>query len=254
MTREAELLGEILARPDDDAPRFELASLLEKRGDPRGGFIKLQLEVHAYRLEHRGAGDRIWTVKKLIAKHGANWAGEVAKLVTKYEFRRGFVDHVTLDARAFLDRAEMLFSLAPILHIALRDVPADASVLFASPHLARMRSLRLASNRLGDAGCRALAASPYLGNVRWLDLSRNAIGADGLEALCATAGLPSLRFLWFEGNHVDDPTPRPPDFDGNTQVTDVHITQQARDLAARYGPRPWLTDPPDSWPANSDEY
>ena len=41
---ETELLAEIYAAPDDDAPRLVYADWLQERGDPRGEFIALQLE------------------------------------------------------------------------------------------------------------------------------------------------------------------------------------------------------------------
>ena len=41
----------------------------------------------------------------LLAEHGQTWSQPVRHLVTAPEFRRGFVDSVTMDVRLFLERS-----------------------------------------------------------------------------------------------------------------------------------------------------
>jgi uncharacterized protein (TIGR02996 family) len=91
------------------------------------------------------------------------------------------------------------------LGVAVRGEPdADrlraAEALAGSPHLARLTSLGLFSNRLGDAGARALAASPHLANLVDLDLDSNEITDAGSEALLASPHLAGLRRVKLEGN------------------------------------------------------
>ena len=69
----------------------------------------------------------------------------------------------------FLAKAPELYRRAPILHLNLTEVRAVAAELFASPHLARIESLSLAGNGLGDAEVALLAGSRHLGNLTWLD-------------------------------------------------------------------------------------
>ena len=123
-----------------------------------------------------------------------------------------------------------------------------AGRLFGSPHLRQIRTLSLLRNELGDAEVELLAASPHLGELRWLDLGLNRIGAAGLEALAASPNLPRLEWLGFRVNAVDDPTPQHADeYDADSAV--------ARELQARYGPRPWLSaHSRPEWPPDRDCY
>lgn len=243
----------ILADPDADEPRRHLAALLEAQQDPRGRLIQLQLEIVAFR--RRGASPPLamrTEADQLITQHGASWAGRLAHEVAAHEFRRGFVEHVTLVARAFLTKAERMFALAPIRHLTLTDVKPVAAMLFASPHLGRMRSLSLSGDRLGDDGVAALARSPHVGGLRWLNLDGNAITRVGLDALASSNTLTSLRFVSFRGNSAGDPTPFPQLPDGWSDWSDPGFTELGRELIARHGPVAWLAQSPPGWPMDRD--
>src|SRR5690348_15259175 len=78
--------ADIIAHPDDDAPRLILADWLEDHGDEhtaaRAEFIRLQIELAGLgeddprraALERRGKG--------LLAGHEKAWLGRLADLVT----------------------------------------------------------------------------------------------------------------------------------------------------------------------------
>ena len=51
-----------------------------------------------------------------------------------------------------------------------------------SPQVAKLHTLDLHDNRIGDAGTAALAASPHLANLAELDLGRNRIGDIGAKS------------------------------------------------------------------------
>jgi uncharacterized protein (TIGR02996 family) len=88
----------------------------------------------------------------------------------------------------------------------------DLARLAASPHLTGLRTLRLTSNGLGNAGVRALTQSDKLAALEVLDLSGPGyyesyyedpiINAAGMEALAGWAGLAHLRSLTLEGHDV----------------------------------------------------
>jgi hypothetical protein len=108
------------------------------------------------------------------------------------------------------DTLELLFNIM---------TPARVAALAADPRLARVRTLVLHDNRLGDAGLAALLASPHLAverlavrhneirdlaalaawpglaSVRALDLSSNPLGASGVRALTLSPHLGALRIL-----------------------------------------------------------
>lgn len=243
----AALLQAVVDAPTDDAPRAAYADAIAASDPERAELIRIQLVVARARKTHTeppgGAPNREGT---LIRAHGAAWAGDVKPLVAKWQFLRGFVEVVTLDAAAFLAHAAELYRRAPVLHLDLTGVKPVAAALFASPQLGRIQSLRLAGNALGDAEAAALAGSPHLGNLAWLDLSRNQIGAAGLEALAASDRLPRLGYLGFAANAIADPTPQHADeYDATSAV--------AAQLQARYGPRAWLdARRRPSWPPERD--
>src|SRR5437879_5206671 len=91
---------DILEHPDDDAPRLIFADFLEERGEPAGlaqaEFIRLQIELEQPQEE----GPRLWAMRRreaeLLAAHRATWTGALREQVWAEEFRRGFVEGVTL--------------------------------------------------------------------------------------------------------------------------------------------------------------
>jgi type IV pilus assembly protein PilB len=95
-------LGAIYAEPDDDAHRLAYADWLEERGDPRGEFIHVQCwlarmddgDPHYSRLRERE--------QELLDQHREEWLGELRSLARQSTFRRGFLDEVALEPRAFL--------------------------------------------------------------------------------------------------------------------------------------------------------
>src|ERR1700735_2152995 len=93
------LLAEILATPDDDAPRLVFADWLEEHGDiDRATFIRLQIRqapldgswqlvpVYAERNELERQ------VKELLSRHEEEWLASVPRSLRKGKavFHRGF--------------------------------------------------------------------------------------------------------------------------------------------------------------------
>ena len=92
---EAQLLADVYANPDDDAPRAVYADLLTSRGDPRGELISLQL------LPKPGKPQRD-RVKQLLREHQMVWLGELADVALASDLRyvRGFPAALSLDGGA----------------------------------------------------------------------------------------------------------------------------------------------------------
>jgi uncharacterized protein (TIGR02996 family) len=241
------LLHAVVDAPADDAPRLAYAGAIAATDPERAELIRIQIALARARKARTPLdGPSLRREHELLDAHGAAWAGDIRSLVAKLQFLRGFVEVVTLDAAAFLARADELYRRAPVLHLDLTGAAPVAAPLFGSPHLARIKSLNLTANALGDAGAALLAGSPHLANLEWLDLSRNQIGAAGLEALAASDRLPRLGYLDFSANAIDDPTPQHADeYDAESTV--------AKQLQARYGQRAWLDATPRStWPPPRD--
>lgn len=78
-----------------------------------------------------------------------------------------------------------------------------ARALLRSPHLARLRHLRLHENTLGDAGAIAIARS-RMRSIEDLDLQACAIGDDGVSELAGSPNVRAARRWRLGGNPIGD--------------------------------------------------
>ena len=259
---EAAFRRAVLADPADDAPRLIYADWLDEQGDPRGEFMRVQCRLAELLPGDEAVGDLRRREQELLDRHGPVWRSALPPLLRNEFFVRGFVESAHLTVRELLDRGGELFGSAPIRHLHLRpfgwsagragDIASltqlaqlsrngcllwspsragDIASLTASPYLARLESLDLGGNGLGDdeatmlsmaahlgglkslllrengigdAGAAALARSPHLAGLAVLDLAGNRVGTAGATALAASAHLGSLARLDVTGNPVDD--------------------------------------------------
>ena len=240
---------DVVSAPLDDTPRLAYAEAVQDADPERTEFIWMQIEQRRLRRD-RSNDERRQEISLrtfyLSSDRRAEWAREVRTLVTGYQFFRGFVEAVWMDAATFLARAAELYERAPVLQLYLSDAAPVAQQLFASPYLRRIRGLSLLRCELGDAEAGLIARSPYLSELEWLDLGLNHIGAAGVTALAASAGLPRLGYVDLLGNAIDDPTPRHADeYDADSRF--------AAELQARYGHREWLSAHTRAvWPPDRD--
>jgi uncharacterized protein (TIGR02996 family) len=246
----------VLDHPEEDAPRLAYADVVADRDPERAELIRIQVELARGRRTHtRPASWSSLYRRQLALLHrcGAEWAAPVQGLAVAHDFRRGFVEEVTVEAAVFLARAAELYRRAPIRHLTLRSARGLTGPLFASPALARLESLSLYKNAIGDEGAAQLADSPHLAGLRWLDLGFNDIGMTGLEAIAASSKLPALGYLGFQGNKVDDPTPSIGGIEDSGVVHDMEYPALGKELVRRFGGRAWLTTPVRSdWPPDRD--
>jgi uncharacterized protein (TIGR02996 family) len=204
MVDEATLLQAILDEPDDDAPRLIYADWLEEHGDPRGEFILVQCALARCPLTDRRRPGLLARERTLLARYKDEWAGPLGDLVREGEFRRGFLDAVSLSADVFLAQAETLFAVAPVREVHLREAGWLMKELAACPYLERLRVLSLAENDLAPAELEVFAGSPHLGGLKALKLWQNNLGAAGAGSLAASASLAALEELDLWKNDLGD--------------------------------------------------
>src|SRR4051794_11232974 len=98
-TAEGAFLEAIREQPDDDTPRLMYADWLEERGDERGEFIRVQCELARMDEEDERRPALEMREGLLRAGHERTWLAEVQEAargaLTRWEFRRGFVESVT---------------------------------------------------------------------------------------------------------------------------------------------------------------
>jgi hypothetical protein len=231
--------AEILAHPEEDAPRLRYAELV---GGDLASFIRVGLIERDGRREgvHHGPAAQPMRPGPAELASRPEWHLDVLPLVDAFEFGRGFIERVTLTAQAFLERASVIYAKAPVLHVQLTRAQGQCAALAASPHLARLRALDLSLNRLEDADAIALSASPHLAQLRWLELSKNAIDTAGVEALAAAtrARLPRLRYLGLGLNRCRDPVDEW--WQDENGVVNFSSRPEGNLLESKYGPLPWV--------------
>jgi uncharacterized protein (TIGR02996 family) len=194
---ERRLLDAVLADPDADAPRLAYADWAEKQGDTaRADGIRQQLTELGpdNRIKQDQNKDLVHPVilSKLFAPFGAK------DLVV----RRGFVEGMSLSGRAFISLGGDILRLTPLREVRLVAVQPFTDELARCPHLARLRRLDLAGNRIGARGVRELSESAYLGGLRELGLSANDPGREGLARLVAAPWLGNLAGLELADNTI----------------------------------------------------
>jgi hypothetical protein len=183
-------------------------------------------------------------------------------LLDREQFYRGFVEHVAMKASRFLELADELYSLAPIRHLTLtyckgldhRDTGLWKALL-ESPHLDRIRSLKLPVrafgldnehtelNRLTDADLELLAASTHLRGLAHLDLEDEThLTVRGFDALAASRNLPALSFVGHDINRYGRAGSFTfGDFGKATrELADRPLARYAPEIEARRGRVVWL--------------
>jgi uncharacterized protein (TIGR02996 family) len=195
LTQEEAFLQAILEHPDDETPRRIFSDWLQEQGDPRGEFILAQCELAAMPRHDPRWPDLADREKELREAHGKTWAGTLADLVTSYEFRRGFVERVTLPAATFLQKGRRLFEKAPLRDVRLLPALSGPRLdeVAACPHLDRLAALDLQGWRLFDDGCEVFVNQLIqLDGLTSLNLRATGIGVRGLTLILESPRLPHV--------------------------------------------------------------
>lgn len=225
-------LEDIIANPEDNAPRLIYADWLEDHGDPdRAEFIRGQIAMEGP-LPTAARDTLVARGNELLEHHGTKWANSIHGLVKDYTFRRGFVAEVAVSSDQFLDHATKLAPLAPIQAIHLEASAEDLERLLQVSLFTRVTRLEIRGHGLGDQGVERLARSPNLGTLEWLilhhcgltpvsaqyliqmplqslkrlNLGANDLQDEGLAILCTSSDLTALEYLGLGGNELGNGT------------------------------------------------
>jgi uncharacterized protein (TIGR02996 family) len=202
-------LKDIIAHPGENTPRRIFADWLEENGDPdRAEFIRLQCELAQLTEDD----DRRWDLEEregqLLRRHGKGWAGPIRHLVKRWQFRRGFVEAITIRAADFLEHADDLFRLAPVCRVRLLDAPGQLADLARSPHLGRLEGIDLRHNQIPLTRFKTLIRSRRLGELKSLGLrGTNLCNRQGWTLLGSLEQLSSLTSLDVSDHHTRPRTP-----------------------------------------------
>jgi uncharacterized protein (TIGR02996 family) len=217
MTHADAFLRDILAHPDDDAPRLIFADWLEEQGDPnsvaRAEFIRVQCALAGGQLPEQQRVELVRREQQILDEWDEEWVRPIGRLVKNWEFHRGFINEVTMFQNKFFAHAARLFRRAPIQGLSLRvrthpqshssiDPPLNIAALADSKYLRRLSYLSLSENQLESRHVQALVVSEHLTSLTELDLSFNRIGDGGVRALARSPLLGRLERLNLYGNDI----------------------------------------------------
>lgn len=209
MTEREALLAAVIESPDDDLPRLVYADWLDENGPSmpdrdsaadRAALIRVQVEqarAEPYSPAWREADAQ---ARELVNRHRPEWTLHLPEWVVEAKFRRGFLEHVTVEAVRFAHSAGLLFESEPVREVrAGRFLQSEGwesiEPFFAALELAKIRRLEFAAATLVNVEFDALAASPYLAGLRELSLWRNSVPPAWITELLVSERLPNLAGL-----------------------------------------------------------
>jgi uncharacterized protein (TIGR02996 family) len=143
---ERAFLEDVIAHPDDDAPRLVFSDWLEDHGDEkRAEFIRLQCQLARMPENDRNRLALLRREGELLKEKGRAWAEPLRGIVDEWAFRRGFIECVAVQMRSqegFCARMDEVFSAFPVRAVRLGCEPSAAVLLMKRRHyLARLVSL-----------------------------------------------------------------------------------------------------------------
>ena len=201
------LVAAVRAELDDDLPRLIYADYLDERGDPRGAFIRTQVELAHTPTEDSRRRELLAHEAALLAKYEHEWLGELSGEMVEWGFHRGFLE-VSLSVNRFLDGEHAWLDGPTIAGVSVYADKALPPGLFArfveSPRAAHVHSINLGFEWVKDAGCALIAGGQYFTSLLTLLLGNNGISDEGAIALANSPNLTSLRCLWLRSNLIGD--------------------------------------------------
>ncbi len=231
-SEEQAFLSRVRECPDDDGPRLIFADWLDEGGDPRGQFIRIQCAIARLPPEDPRRAELQAQEQALLDAHKHEWTARLQGIASDWTYRRGFIESISIDAKAFLSISSNLFRHTPIRRVRFIDAGRCFVQLVESPmfgqipeidlthnylgngclnlfaratQLTRLESLHLGFNDITDQGLRLLAGIPHLSTLCELYLDDNRqIGAPGVRALADSHYLVSLRHLDLSGNNLGE--------------------------------------------------
>src|SRR5262245_19383538 len=183
MSPEEGFLQAIIESPDEDDVRLIFADWLDEHDDPRGEFIRIQVERSRPNGDELRQAKNWYREQELLGAHEKDWVAPLRPWVREWRFMRGLVEWVRIPAEYALGEGRRVFGLTPVREARFNEATEHIAGLAAAPELGRLRSLDLGYNLLGDEQIKPLSASRHLSRLGSLNLACNPLGNAGALAL-----------------------------------------------------------------------
>jgi uncharacterized protein (TIGR02996 family) len=170
-------LREIIADPENDAPRLIYADWLEENNEhARADFIRTECAIEQFEPFSPQRMELSDHASDLLTNHRAGWQSAIptwAQLTDQTYgncFRRGFPHRVSGQPADFLQTADELFAAAPIREAQLGLIEDNGRALADCPYVARLWNLSLSFSE-AQLDLEVLLSSPYISSLRGLQVS-----------------------------------------------------------------------------------
>lgn len=165
-------LATILDDPESDGPRMVYADWLEEHGDPRGEFIRIQLELARIPPEDPQRDRLTGREQVLLSAHREQWQTEIPEWARpQCDFHRGFVNEVAVFTHWRRHFGPELSCLAPVERVMLHHVRGTLDEFAEGPEVRRLSRLALLDARATHDDIWVLCQSATAcGSLRCLEL------------------------------------------------------------------------------------
>jgi hypothetical protein len=197
----------VIHNSDNEELRRKFASILRRRGEiDHAAFVEFQLDEDSD--ANFAFNDELYGFGSEDPRH-LEWSGLKGiplPLDVRWEFRKGFAEHLICSAASFIAYGAEVASRTPVRHVTLTQISRnDLPLLLCDNVFRELRSIKMDYCELDDAAVDLIASVewPRLG---WLSLAYNAITMAGVQSMAdATEDgrLPKLRFLSLLGCESD---------------------------------------------------
>lgn len=217
MSVERQLLEAMMQDPEDLDLRLVLADWYQEQDDPRGEFIQVQIALDRLPAGHQWRAEIEDREREILSEHRKAWDAPLHRhlnttrlkgqvharrgLVRGWQYRRGFVEHLSVDAAALMDSFDAFLPLGPLRSLRLWNVRSVLSRLCRFEGLSRFVKLDLRHNQLGDGGLQMLLECPHLNRVEELSLVGSGLTDQCVQSLADHSNLPALSRLVLSQNY-----------------------------------------------------
>ncbi|MFT7641789.1 MAG: hypothetical protein ACI9G1_003540, partial [Pirellulaceae bacterium] len=185
--------NEISEEQESLDPRFVYADWLEEQGNPLGEFIRTQIALSELPQRHARCAELKSRELQLQRQYQKGWVRDLRPFVQRWEFHNGLVEGIAISAEQFLEHAAAIKSMFPIRNCRFLDTRKHLTALAESSSLAGLHNVDLSGERLGRWGefqtyeternLLKLLGSEHLAEVRHLGLAGNRVNGSVLKAI-----------------------------------------------------------------------
>jgi uncharacterized protein (TIGR02996 family) len=195
-----QFLAEILANPSDMAPRLIFADWLEEQGDPRGEFIRIQLELSEASENYARREELDERQDQLRRAHEAEWCASLKGKVTGYTFGGGFVESVEMTYDQAIRHSDDLAKLIPLRRLIVSRGGRVNDRLFSLAILRTIETLRVEQMSL-DPNLRGEPPKHPLANLQHLAVVQSHLTDDDVRTILKFS-MPRLVYVDFSSNEL----------------------------------------------------